>query len=77
MAAYRRQIENAPDPDAERARIEQEFVEVRNPLRGAEAFDIEDLIDPRDTRPVLCSWVRDAYERLTLVTGKKTHHMRP
>jgi acetyl-CoA carboxylase carboxyltransferase component len=77
MAAYRRQIENAPDPDAERARIEQEFVAVRNPLRGAEAFDIEDLIDPRDTRPVLCNWVRDAYERLPLVAGKKSHHMRP
>lgn len=77
MAAYRRQIENAPDPDVERQRIENEFIAVRNPIRAAEAFNIEDLIDPRRTRPVLCSWVRDAYERLPRLTGKKTHHMRP
>ncbi len=77
MAAYRRQIENAPDPEAERLRIENEFIAVRNPIRGSEAFNIEDLVDPRATRPMLCSWVRDAYERLPRLTGRKTHHMRP
>ena len=29
---------------------------VRSPFRSAEAFDIEDIIDPRDTRPLLCRW---------------------
>lgn len=76
-AAYRRQIENAADPDAERKRIEDELIESRNPLRTAEAFDIENLVDPRDTRSLLIEWVRDAYERLPLLVGKKQHHMRP
>jgi len=76
-AAYRRQIENAPDPEAERLRIESQFIAVRNPLRGSEAFDIEDLIDPRGTRALLCGWVRDAYERLPLLVGKKSHQIRP
>ena len=58
-------------------RIEEQFIEIRNPVRGAEAFNIEDLIDPRDTRTVLCNWAHDAYERLPLITGKKLHHMRP
>ena len=34
---------------------------VRNPMRTAEHFGIEEIIDPRETRPLLCDWVRDAY----------------
>ncbi len=41
------------------------------------SIDIENLIDPRDTRPLLIEWVNDAYERLSLQVGKKQHHMRP
>jgi hypothetical protein len=29
---------------------------VRSPFRTAEAFMIEDIIDPRDTRPLLCEF---------------------
>lgn len=32
-------------------------------VRTAEAFDI-DLIDPRQTRPILCGWVRMVYENI-------------
>ena len=28
----------------------------RSPFRSAEVFEIEDVIDPRDTRPILCRW---------------------
>jgi acetyl-CoA carboxylase carboxyltransferase component len=28
----------------------------RSPFRSAEVFEIDDVIDPRDTRPVLCRW---------------------
>jgi acetyl-CoA carboxylase carboxyltransferase component len=34
---------------------------VRNPMRTAERFGIEEIIDPRETRPLLCDWVQDAY----------------
>jgi hypothetical protein len=30
-------------------------------MRTAERFGIEEIIDPRETRPLLCDWVRDAY----------------
>jgi len=29
---------------------------VRSPLRSAEAFLVEEIIDPRDTRPLLCEF---------------------
>jgi acetyl-CoA carboxylase carboxyltransferase component len=28
----------------------------RSPFRSAEVFEIEDVIDPRETRPILCRW---------------------
>jgi acetyl-CoA carboxylase carboxyltransferase component len=49
-AAYRAEIEMAPDPAAKRAEIEQRLEQLRSPFRTAEAFWIEELIDPRDTR---------------------------
>jgi len=57
MAAYRREIEAAPDPDAKREEIEQRLKAIASPFRTAEAFNIEDIIDPRDTRPILCDFI--------------------
>jgi acetyl-CoA carboxylase carboxyltransferase component len=53
-AAYRAVIEAAPDPAAKRAEIEARLEVLQSPLRTAEAFDIEEIIDPRETRAVLC-----------------------
>ena len=43
----------------------------------AEAMDIEDIIDPRNTRPMLCEWIELAYQQLPLVLGKRSRGMRP
>ncbi len=59
-AAYRREIESAPDPEAKRDEIEHRLKAIASPFRSAEAFDIEDIIDPRDTRPLLCSFIEMA-----------------
>jgi acetyl-CoA carboxylase carboxyltransferase component len=56
-AAYRAEIEAAPDPSARRAEIEARLNASRSPLRTAEHFMVEDMIDPRDTRPLLCEFV--------------------
>ncbi len=77
MAAYRRQIEAADDPVAFREEIEQRFVAMRSPFRTAEAFNIEDIIDPRDTRPLLSEWMELAYHQLGPTVGRKTRSMRP
>jgi len=55
-AAYRAQLEAADDPEALRAEIEERLNLVRSPFRTAESFQIEEIIDPRDTRPLLCEF---------------------
>lgn len=37
-------------------KIRQRLNRYRSPYRSAEVFEIEEVIDPRDTRPVLCRW---------------------
>jgi acetyl-CoA carboxylase carboxyltransferase component len=66
-AAYRREIEAAEDPAARRAELEREHHAVTSPFRTAEAFGIEDIIDPADTRPHLCRWASWAYH--TMASG--------
>jgi acetyl-CoA carboxylase carboxyltransferase component len=53
-AAYRAVIEAAPDPAATRAEIEARLEALQSPLRTAEAFGVEEIIDPRQTRSYLC-----------------------
>ena len=55
-AAYRAEIEAAPDAAAKRAEIESRIRKFASPLRGAERYDIEEIIDPRDTRRILCEF---------------------
>lgn len=74
-AAYRRELEAADDPEARRAELLESFEEIRSPFRTADAFDIEEIIDPRDTRPLLCEWVAVAYD--TIDTGPKGTGYRP
>ncbi len=62
-AAYRAQLEAAEDPAALRAEIEARLSRARNPFKTAEAFMIEEIIDPRDTRPLLCEFANLAAPR--------------
>jgi acetyl-CoA carboxylase carboxyltransferase component len=77
QAAYRRDIEASPDPAARRREIEDALNEFRSPLRTAEAFGIEEIIDPRDTRPLLCEWIESAYSLLPAELGPKGRTCRP
>jgi acetyl-CoA carboxylase carboxyltransferase component len=76
-AAYRRQLEAEPDPDALRAELEAGLASLRSPLRTAEAFGIEEIIDPRDTRPLLVEWARRAVELMPSRLGPKARGLRP
>lgn len=55
-AAFRAELAASEDPEALRAEIEARMNAVRSPFRTAEAFLVEDIIDPRDTRPLLCEF---------------------
>jgi len=59
-AAFRREIEAAPDPALKEAEIEAEIRRMTSPFLTAEAFGVEDLIDPRETRPYLCRFLAAA-----------------
>lgn len=55
-AAYRAELETSDDPAAHLKQIEDRLNKVRSPFRTAEAFLVEEIIDPRDTRPLLCEF---------------------
>jgi acetyl-CoA carboxylase carboxyltransferase component len=74
-AAYRGDIGAAPDPGARLHEIEERLEKLRSPFRSAETFWIEEIIDPRHTRPLLCEFVNLAAPLRQ--TGPSAHAMRP
>ncbi len=71
-ATYRRDIETAPDPQAKRDEIERKLKAITSPFRTAASFGIEDVIDPRDTRPLLVEFVEEAQAELKRQLGPRT-----
>ena len=61
-AAHRKEIESAEDPKAYLDTLQDTYRTVSSPFRTAENFGIEDIINPKDTRQLLCEWVEIAYE---------------
>ena len=55
-AAYRAELEASADPEKLRSEIEERLNSVRSPFRVANAFGVEEIVDPRDTRPLLCEF---------------------
>jgi acetyl-CoA carboxylase carboxyltransferase component len=76
-AAFRRQLASSKDPAALREELLAQFEAVRSPFRTAEGFGIEEIIDPRDTRPLLCEWIAIAYSRIPHRLGPKGRGLRP
>ncbi|MDP6565837.1 MAG: carboxyl transferase domain-containing protein [Alphaproteobacteria bacterium] len=68
---FRREIQNAADPAAREKEIEAELRRYTSPFRTAEAFEVEDIIDPRETRPSLCDFVELARNRLKSSVGQR------
>ncbi len=62
--AYKSEIEAAADPAARLQEIRDRLNLLRSPFRTAEKFGIEDIIDPRDTRPLLCEFADLAWRSL-------------
>ncbi len=74
-AAFKAQLEEAEDPEAMRRDIEERMNLVRSPFRTAEAFMVEEIIDPRDTRPLLCEFAELAAPLRE--PGPRGHGLRP
>lgn len=73
-AVYKREIANAPDPAARERELEAELQKITSPFLTAEAFAVEDLIDPRETRPYLCRLVKAMQSSLKTGLGQKARY---
>lgn len=74
-AAYRAELDQAEDRGALLKEIEARLNLYRSPFRTAEHFLIEEIIDPRDTRPLLCEFANLAAPLRT--PGPSSFCMRP
>ena len=74
-AAYRADIDAAADPAAKMKEIEGRLNALRSPFRTAEKFWVEEIVDPRKTRSLLCDFARLAAPVRT--AGKVSLSMRP
>lgn len=75
-AAHRAEIEAAEDPMALHDKLQAYYRGFAQPFRAAEHFGIEDIIDPRETRPLLCDWVETVFDHEKINLGIKKRGMR-
>lgn len=61
-AAYKRQLAEAEDPVALKAELMARIESARGPVGPLNRFQMEEMIDPRDTRRYICEWVERAYK---------------
>ena len=64
-AAYKRQLAEAEDPRALRDELMARIESARGPVGPLSRFQIEELIDPRDTRRLICEWLETAWRLVT------------
>ncbi|MBS03734.1 MAG: hypothetical protein CMQ24_13650 [Gammaproteobacteria bacterium] len=64
-AAYKRQLAEAEDPDALREELNARIESARGPVGPLNKFQLEEMIDPRDTRRFICEWIELAYNLVT------------
>jgi acetyl-CoA carboxylase carboxyltransferase component len=77
-AAFKRQLQAAADPDALRRELEEKLASLRDPILTAESFGVEEIIDPRDTRPLLVEFARRAAEVVAAgPLGPRARGLRP
>lgn len=75
-AAYKADIAASDDPEARRSELEAYYHRLASPFRTAERFGILDIIEPAETRSVLCDWIGDAVAVARRQTGLKRRTMR-
>jgi methylmalonyl-CoA decarboxylase subunit alpha len=69
---FRRQIEAAEDPAAERARLVEEYRErFLNPYNPAGAGYLDDIIEPRETRPMVIAALQSLRDKVMQTLPRK------
>ncbi|MEM7409494.1 MAG: carboxyl transferase domain-containing protein [Myxococcota bacterium] len=75
--AHGREIAASDDPEALRSRLEAEYADAQSMLPRAEEFGVHDLIDPRETRALLCDWIDQIQPVLVQQRGPRRYAPRP
>ncbi|MCY4319905.1 MAG: propionyl-CoA carboxylase, partial [Alphaproteobacteria bacterium] len=75
--AFGHEIAAAEDPEAKRAEIEARMAATLSPAQRAESFSMHELIDPCETRPMLCEWIEWSQQRLQTQCGLSHFTIRP
>lgn len=75
-AAYKRELDESAEPQQRQAELEAYYQQLSSPYRTAERFGVIDIIKPRETRPLLCDWVQDAYAVTQGQTGIRARTFR-
>ena len=73
-AAFRREIEAADDPGAFQKEIENRLLEEASPWKTAEAFAVEEMLDPTETRGFICRFIKAAQGRIRSDLGRKARY---
>jgi acetyl/propionyl-CoA carboxylase alpha subunit/acetyl-CoA carboxylase carboxyltransferase component len=68
-AAYKRQLAESEDPVALRAELHARIESARGPIGPLNRFELEEMVDPRDTRRLICEWLPTAYRLVNLPTN--------
>jgi acetyl-CoA carboxylase carboxyltransferase component len=78
-AGFKREIEAADDPAEYRRLAEERMLELSNPWKTAEAFGVEQMIDPRDTREIVSAFLNASLHRVRSGLGppKRQWSVRP
>ena len=75
--AFHREIAAAPDPEAKRRELEEQLAARQSPFPRSESLSVHELIDPRETRPMLCRWIDRVQPLLPTLLGPSGFSVRP
>ena len=75
--AFKKEIENADNPEEKRKELEELLAKRSSPFPRSENFSVHELIDPRETRPKLISWLELAISSQTKPTESYKTTMLP
>ena len=68
--AFSKEIARAKNPEKKQKELEDQLAQRQSPIPRAEGFSAHDLIDPRETRPRLISWLELALKAYRLKSPK-------
>lgn len=78
-AGFHREIQESGDPEAYRAAVRQRMTDLADPWRTVEAFGVEAMIDPRETRVMVADFLNASLHKLRTDLGpqKRQWSIRP